>query len=317
MPEADPEPPQQSSPKIEYEVTKLEFSESEQQFRIEILKKTTTVEHTVQSVFDEEDVETENRTRAGMADQEHTETVRGGEREADIETGASPVLDVDTSLSLRSEEEAGSDIETEGGQELDIETSLSLGSEERAESDVEIGAGQVLDIGTSLSLRSEEQAERTSDRLSEDSSTQIRSASSELRSGIHHGDGSESDTESTRLDAKTRWAFLDESQQEVDDLNEEAATEGLQGPGQPELAFSSMQNPDVPPSIMEQVSIIARQRPDSLTDEEYQDFLKKPLDEQRRSLKIFFDFLESQGPWYGVKRRVSQEKISWNFENDQ
>ena len=249
---------QPPSPKIEYELIKFEFSESEQNVKVEILKRTTTQDHTV-SDLDEQGVEMEERGGELVADEESQQVATEGVTEGDIESGASQMFDV--------------------------------GTEGQAESTLEIPL--------------------------DDTDTEVQSVFSDHRPEMPDVDGSGNDTESTRLDAKTRWAFLDESQREEGDMREAVHSESLDLPDQSGLAFTLMQKPEVPPSIMEQVSIIASQRPNSLSDQEYQDFLREPLEEQRRSLRIFLDFLESQGPWYGVKRRLSQEKLCWNFENDQ
>ena len=81
------------------------------------------------------------------------------------------------------------------------------------------------------------------------------------------------------------------------------------------LAFETLQCPLVPPSIFEQARIIAGQNPNS--EKEYQEFLQQPLEIQQRELKAFLDCMTFVGPWFGVKRRVSQDHIALYGDDDQ
>ena len=74
------------------------------------------------------------------------------------------------------------------------------------------------------------------------------------------------------------------------------------------LAFDTVQCHLVPPSIFEQARIIARQNPNS--EKEYQEFLRQPPEIQQRELKACLDCLTFVGPWFGVRRRASQDHIA-------
>lgn len=142
------------------------------------------------------------------------------------------------------------------------------------------------------SLSSEEDG-NASTILREDASTEVPSGSSERLQSQISGD----DTESTRYDAKTRWAFLDEERRDENEGNAQDTSQDVES-----LALDTVQRPEVPPSIMEQIRIIASQYPDSLTEEQYQNFLKHPRETQRQSLRVFFDNLAGLGPW--LQRRT-------------
>ena len=281
-PNADLQTHQPSYPRIEKELISFEWVESKKMFHAEI-RETIWEDNTVQSDV-HEGVGMGNEAGTEVGDQEHVE--EGWERETE------------------------GDVDTETDQMLGAGTSHSMGLEEGVETETDL----VLDAGTSHLVGFQKEVEGTSDMPSWDTSTKIQSASSDSRPGTSCEHGSGSGTESTRLDTKSRWAFLDESRREVVDPSDRSDPEDLPYPYQPELALDMMQSPEVPPSLMEQISIIGSQRPTTLSDDQaLEDFLRKPRHEQRRSLGIFIDFLESQGPWFGVKRRVSQEKLAWNF----
>ena len=144
-----------------------------------------------------------------------------------------------------------------------------------------------------------EPEDTASTMLLDDLSTEIPSASSQRIHSQISGD----ETDSTRLDAKTRWAFLDEDRRDDSDANAELASHDFE-----DLALDTVQRPEVPPSIMEQVNIIASQHPESLTEEQYQNFLKHPRERQRQSVRVVLNNLAGLGPWFGVKRRMSQEE---------
>lgn len=133
----------------------------------------------------------------------------------------------------------------------------------------------------------------------DDLSTEVPSSSSEK----FHSQISSNDTESTKLDTKTRWAFLDEERRNDSDMNAEDASQGLEN-----LALDMIRRPEVAPSIMEQISIISSQHLGSLTEEQYQNFLKHPRERQKQSLQVFLDNLAGLGPWFGARKRMSQEE---------
>lgn len=81
------------------------------------------------------------------------------------------------------------------------------------------------------------------------------------------------------------------------------------------FAFEKLQSPVVPPSIFEQARIIAGQNPNS--EREYQEFLQKPPEIQERELKACLDCLTFVGPWFGVRRRASQDHITLYGDDDQ
>jgi len=81
--------------------------------------------------------------------------------------------------------------------------------------------------------------------------------------------------------------------------------------GQPlgHLTFQTMSSPEVPPSIIEQARIIAKQRPDAESEEEYMRWRQQPEEEQERSMKAYFECLAHFGPWFGGRRLLSQETL--------
>ena len=81
------------------------------------------------------------------------------------------------------------------------------------------------------------------------------------------------------------------------------------------LAFETLQSPLVPPSIFEQARIIARQNPNS--EKECEEFLRQPPEIQQRELKACLDCLTFVGPWFGVRRRASQDHIALYGDEDQ
>ena len=168
----------------------------------------------------------------------------------------------------------------------------------RRGSDTEDPAGVEETESASLSNEGNEGNETASGVLREDMSTDAPSGSSERFQSQISGE----DTESTMFDAKTRWAFLDEERRVENGASIGHASQDFES-----LALDTVHRPEVPPSIMEQISIIASQYTDSLTEEQYQNWLKRPREMQRQSLRAFFDDLAGLGPWFGVKRRMSQE----------
>ena len=77
-----------------------------------------------------------------------------------------------------------------------------------------------------------------------------------------------------------------------------------------DVAFSNVLSPELPPSITEQVRIIATQKVPSDADAREQERLRGMPDEYReRRIKIFYEYLAGRGPWFGVTKRMSQENI--------
>ena len=81
------------------------------------------------------------------------------------------------------------------------------------------------------------------------------------------------------------------------------------------LAFETLQCPLVPPSIFEQARIIAGQNPNA--EKEYQEFLRQTPEIQERELKALLDCLTFVGPWFGVRRRASQDHIALYGDDDE
>lgn len=139
-------------------------------------------------------------------------------------------------------------------------------------------------------------------------STCVASVPSEMVPHGYDGAMTGSETVSTMVDIEKMWARRDD-EEEV-----EESADFLSGfPGQElgDVAFSQEPDVHVPPSLFEQISIIARQTPDEevIGEEEMQQFLQQPEQVQRKQLKVFYDCLANFGPDFGVTRRLSQESI--------
>ena len=53
-----------------------------------------------------------------------------------------------------------------------------------------------------------------------------------------------------------------------------------------------------------------------LQNRSHQNFLKRPLEEQRQSVRLSLDNLAGLGPWFGVRKRMSQEGNLIGFWDD-
>lgn len=117
-----------------------------------------------------------------------------------------------------------------------------------------------------------------------------------------------SETASTMVDVEKMWMRRDDEDETED------PTDFLNVfPGQDlgVVAFSHEPNVQLPPSIFEQVSIIAEQNPDRelQMEEKIEEFLQQSDDAQEEQLQVFYDCLASYGPWFGVTKRLSQEDM--------
>ena len=81
---------------------------------------------------------------------------------------------------------------------------------------------------------------------------------------------------------------------EADDTPEELPAQQTR-----DIAFSSMQNPQVPSSVAEVIRKPVEEFAYTLTEEEYQNFRKQPEEVQKRHLQVFFECLAAVGPRLG------------------
>lgn len=117
-----------------------------------------------------------------------------------------------------------------------------------------------------------------------------------------------SNTFSTMIDIDHMWTRRDDEEivEDLADLSAGFPTQNLE-----DIAFSTGSEIQLPPSIFEQASIIARQNINHApyTEDEYETW-SEPLDEaEEERLDVFYECLANYGPWFGVTKRLSQEDM--------
>ena len=118
----------------------------------------------------------------------------------------------------------------------------------------------------------------------------------------------------TRIDGEIGLRYLGD----IDTPNEADDTlEGLPEQETGDIIFASIQNPQVPTSIVEMMRRPVDAFSSTVTEEEYQNFRKQPEEFQKRSLQEFFECLAAIGPRLGKGRPTEKFcKKKWNEECD-
>lgn len=151
------------------------------------------------------------------------------------------------------------------------------------------------------------------DGSNRDTATAVPPSSISSRANLHEQETSTSGSV-TRIDGEIGFRYLDD----IDTPNEADDTpEGLPAQEIGDIPFASMQNPQVPTSIVEMMRRPVDAFSSTVTEEGYQNFRKQPEEVQKRSLQAFFECLAVTGPRLGKGRPTEKFcKKKWNEEYD-
>ncbi len=177
---------------------------------------------------------------------------------------------------------------------------------------IEDGQAVVLHIEPTGVTFSQSHENNDSDRFREDADTAIPPSSISSRVSRYEQETLTSGSV-TRMDGEEGSRYLGEpdTPDEADDT-----PEGLPAQQISDIAFNSMQKPQVPSSFIEFLRKPVEESSYDLTEEEYQNFRKQPQEVQKRSLQVFFECLVTLGPRLGKGLPLGEKfsKKKWNEE---